>query len=97
MVYALWLGLLRHRTYADRRTARRLGSLWRRAARDTAPVGSYDRRGNVDLQDGQTDQAALRPDARSEICDFHGQLLELRWAVSTRLFGLQRRGQNHSG
>src|SRR3990172_2482330 len=67
-----------------------------RAPRHSAPVRSHDRGGNADLQDGQAHQAALRPDARSQVCHLDGQLLELRRAVSIGLFGLQGRGQDHS-
>ena len=96
VVHAFRPGLLRHRAHADRRAAGGLGSFWRGAARYAAAIGSDDRRGHAHLQDGQADQAVLRPDARSEVRYFHGQLLELRRAFSVGLLGLQRRGQDNS-
>src|SRR5207245_678408 len=45
---------------------------------------------------GQADQVALRSDARSEVCNLDGELCQLRRALSARLLGLQRCGQNHS-
>ena len=59
---------------------------WRGAARYAAAIGSDDRRGHAHLQDGQANQAALRPDARSEVryrgsCSNCGGLFQLAYSV----------------
>ena len=59
-----------------------------RAARYAAAVGSDDRGRNVNVQNGQADQAPVRPDARSEVCHFDGKLRQLRRTFSARLLGL---------
>src|SRR5690606_8593702 len=64
----------------------------------TEAVRCHDRGGYGDLQDGGQDTYIVRTDARAEVRDLDGFLLQLRRAIlATRLPCRQRCGQDHSG
>src|SRR5918994_466764 len=97
MVHAFRFSVLRDRADADGGTSRRSRSLWGGATRNAAAIGSNDRSRNSDLQNGQTDEATLRSDARSKIRHFDGQLFKLRRVISVSLFGMQGGRQDRAG
>ncbi len=71
-------GLLRDRDDGHRRVALRFRPVRRDPARHPPAVRRDDRRGHRDAQDGEQDQAPLRPDGGTAVRHLDGKLLQLR-------------------
>ena len=77
--------LLRHRNDAPLNATLRPGPAGDNFPRLAAPIGRHDRRRHADQQDGPRPPAGVRPDARSALGDFHGQLRQRGRVLSLQL------------